>query len=188
TCCDIIDKSKCPNGETMIASDGCEICKCESPTSCPSGQKLVKNYVDGVACGEVCCEVKGSEFSTDGCDVFNSDYDYKVVGAIEGICCGGYSYGTYWLCNGGCQKDNCQSTVLEQNYYILINGEAYCANEETSKFSYEGELFQTDTTYYENSSKFCSKCERTDENWEGCDGETHCKCSDGGNPRYGADC
>ena len=47
----------------MIASDGCEICKCDTVETCPDAQVKVKNYVDNIgACGEVCCEVKEDHY------------------------------------------------------------------------------------------------------------------------------
>lgn len=80
----------------MTTSEGCEICKCNSPTSCSEGQELVTNYVNGIgACSEVCCGVKPDER---GSRVDYGDYiewantGWTNDGAINGSCCGWYTY------------------------------------------------------------------------------------------------
>lgn len=94
TCCDIIDKTKCPNGETMIASDGCEICKCDTgaPDVCPEETVRVKNYEGDIVCDKVCCKVKADyiSYQPEGRPWYKL-IGYTVVGAINGVCCGGYS-------------------------------------------------------------------------------------------------
>ena len=155
TCCDIIDKSKCPNGETMIASDGCEICKCAGDTSCPEGQMLFKNYKKGIgACGEVCCMASAENMGDPEKDYTSG---YTVAGAVNGGCCAGYTYeqeyNSAWVgdTKGWIELIHQFSYAIEQK----SDGTYYCAvNQNVDNIAYNGKVTNGITATY-NGDQVC---------------------------------
>ncbi|MBO7332166.1 MAG: hypothetical protein J6U64_00695, partial [Alphaproteobacteria bacterium] len=179
TCCDIIDKSKCPNG-TMIASDSCEICKCDSDTECSDGQVLMKNYVDGVgACGEVCCEMKEEPLPSSG-NRNSVQSAYKVIGAIRGVCCGGYTSEefNYGIDGDGNPIDPGSSTMT---YSLKENDGYYCAStyDMTGR---TGSYIEKTSTWFADSANACYKNSFGPEWVNDPSEDYHCSSSTRGNP------
>jgi len=173
----------------MIASDGCEICKCDTVETCPDGQVKVKNYVDGIgACGEVCCEWKEDKSSVyhheyEG-KIMQSDYswskNYAVV-ATNNVCEGRYQI-------VGAKRVNFDGSVDgpgEGSGSISVKengGKYYPADEFESAFL--PRIGSVERWYYPSNNTYCSQ------RWDSINGwnNPYCLCSDSGNPLYGSSC
>ena len=122
----------CTEGFTWDAQTG----KCVEANPCGEGQVSVTNYnSDGSENGTVCCEAKEdihNESCSDNDGESNCTHEvykgYSVIGAVNGTCCGSYTYdSTYATINGEMQGGQC-GEVQAYSYDIKINGGvAYCA-------------------------------------------------------------
>ena len=119
-------------------------------------EELVDNYVGDKIIGKACCSKCDDReeigYVGDPCEIYFYEKNYKLVGAIKGACCGGYT-DTY-----GYEKCTAKNTSTS-TYKIRKNGPYYCAVEYTSNLdNYEIEFdprwetkgfFTSDRTYCE---------------------------------------
>ena len=162
--------------------------ECVEANPCGEGQVSVTNYNSaGNNIGTTCCKVEEDRYrictqeelnnsgmcnmgwappSWNAGDVYKQS-GYRVVGAINGTCCGGFRY----------YKDTQQGYDSNYEYKILKNGgSAFCAQETTPN---------NDVGYksvYISSSKYCQVPMAAP------GGETICTCSSSGDPKNGDRC
>jgi len=189
TCCDIIDKTKCPNGETMIASDGCEICKGESPV-CAEEYVKVKNYKNDIGpVGEVCCKVE-DDYIYEGIQSRETKVNFLATGAINGMCCSGYGKRRDYSKEIGDYAHIPEGALIyarDENYKIRNNGGIYyCSMEQFENYSIiypYNDLLDMDAWVYYSDNRWCYLRYR-----EGTLQTESCHCTTSGNPMYGNSC
>ncbi|MBQ4084626.1 MAG: hypothetical protein IJC30_03100, partial [Alphaproteobacteria bacterium] len=111
---------------------------------------LVPNYVGDKQMGKVCCSRCSDAHCNWRDEEIWSDKNYVLAGAVDGVCCGGYTSSDYWL-----KEDHTQPTV--NSYSIVQNGSYYCAHSGSSLWIYEvsGEEAFIRNDYYVSSTEYC---------------------------------
>lgn len=123
---------------------------CDKVNTCADGQVSVTNYDSaGNNIGTACCEVKADK-TEKGSYQLDSYSNYKVAGAINGSCCGGFN--NYHMDRsveyGG------DGTILDSKYTykILVNGGvAYCAKD----YQNEDNVVGCESYQYVANDKYC---------------------------------
>lgn len=108
---------------------------------------------------------------------------YSVAGAVNGVCCGGYtSYSECTLVNDELTDENC-SMIRVDSYNINKNGQvAYCAdNQRTWLYTSTSKETNGPVVVYVSPSKVCKYP-------EGEIAEGQCTCSSSGDPANGSSC
>ena len=172
----------CQDG--VCCSDGQKAYWNGSSVGCCSTEthKIVKNYKDGVGeYGYACCEVKkDTYFSQDDelndMSVFHSETGWTIVGATNGICCGGYTQIT-----GSVITQYEDTATKSSSYRIRENGGIYyCAVDYFMNGSPNSACQIIFGTYCEKGSYISDN--------KYCFDDAYCYCADKGDPSQGSRC
>ena len=169
----------------------CDVCEdgfeknaageCVEANPCGDGQVSVTNYDSaGNNIGKVCCEVEADYENNSSGNIYETRSNYKVDGAINGSCCGGYSDWREWFVSGGERYDR---EISSSKYKIWVNGGVTYCGIDTLTWRAKNENCPEINVKYFSASKWCQANGQ-------CSPYTYnCSCSETGDPqKNGSSC